>query len=252
MLPFVAVSHLVTRREIPYDVPVMETFTRDNVRINIDTLLTFSIVEPHRFVYNISANEFDRVLQASCQDALRTLVRTLTVEESVGLRRGDTTDLKAAISGDVESYGVVVDKIVVTTVQPPIEFVRSQELRQLAIVQRAEQAERQALALQQQADADELTHQKIIAEAEAEALRLARLEERPTCYPAAAEYDWQSNQLNVARSPAGNTRAMLQLGNVGDITRVLLTRDLMRAEQQTSANGEEKPLAGLEPYADQS
>src|SRR5215472_990327 len=49
--PFIVVSHLVTRRVIPFEVPVSEAPTRDNVRITLQALVTFSINDPYRFVY---------------------------------------------------------------------------------------------------------------------------------------------------------------------------------------------------------
>ena len=73
--PRILVSHLVTRREIPFDVPAVEMPTQDNVRVNVDILTTFSITDPYKFVYSISADDFDQVLQATCQDSLRSMVR---------------------------------------------------------------------------------------------------------------------------------------------------------------------------------
>ena len=43
MLPTIVVSHLVTRREIPFDVPVASVPTKDGVRVDVDVLLTFGI-----------------------------------------------------------------------------------------------------------------------------------------------------------------------------------------------------------------
>src|SRR5688572_19085325 len=73
--PWIAISHLVTRREIPFEVIVVDAPTQDNVRARLETLFTFTISDPYRFVYNISADDFDRVFQATCQDSLRALVR---------------------------------------------------------------------------------------------------------------------------------------------------------------------------------
>jgi len=97
--PWVAVSHLVTRREIPYDAPVFETPTRDNVRASIDTLITFAITDPYRFVYNITADDFDQVLQASCQDALRTMVRQVTLDKVMDVGTTETDALRNALDG---------------------------------------------------------------------------------------------------------------------------------------------------------
>jgi hypothetical protein len=112
----------------------------------------------------------------------------------------------------------------------------------LAVAQRAEQIEKQALAQQRQADAETLerdallvhlmqaqAHQQVVTlEAQTEALRLAQLEERLHRFPHAAQYDWQSQQLEVARALAGNTRAVLQVGSAGDIPQALLVRDALR------------------------
>lgn len=72
--PWVVVTHLVTRREIPFDVPVVQAPTRDNVRASVDALVTFAISDPYRFVYNVSATDFDQVFQALCQDGMRMLI----------------------------------------------------------------------------------------------------------------------------------------------------------------------------------
>jgi regulator of protease activity HflC (stomatin/prohibitin superfamily) len=253
--PWIAVSHLVTRREIPYDVPVVEAPTRDGVRAGVDTLLTFTIVDPYRFVFRISTDDFDQVLQATCQEALRSLIRSIDVEEVMGLTERTTGDVRAAIGADMESYGIRIEKFKITYARPPEEFLLSQEQRQLAIVQRTEQAERQALAERRQADADTIEQQRLLArvarsrdalqiraqeaeasrrvaelEAVAEELRLAKLEERLRAYPLAAKYDWESERLKVARALAGNTRAVLQVGSADEISHALLVGDVLRDE----------------------
>jgi regulator of protease activity HflC (stomatin/prohibitin superfamily) len=253
--PWIAVSHLVTRREIPFDVPVLEAPTRDGVRAGMDTLLTFTIVDPYRFVFRISTDDFDQVLQATCQEALRALIRDTDVEEVMGLTERTTTDLRTAIGADMETYGIQIEKLKITYARPPEDFLRSQEQRQLAIVQRAEQAERQALAERRQADADTIEQQRLVArvarardalqiraqeaeanrrvaelEAATEELRLARLEERLRTYPLAAKYDWESERLKVARALAGNTHAVLQVGSADEISHALLVRDVLRDE----------------------
>jgi regulator of protease activity HflC (stomatin/prohibitin superfamily) len=223
------VSHLVTRREIPFDVPVVEALTQDNVRANVDCLVTFNITDPFRFIYNISAGDFDQVLQAVCQDTLRSLIRQISSEQVVNLARQDTTELQATLSAEVEPYGVTMRRVTITYAQPAAEIMRLQEARQLAVLQRAEQVEKQALAQRRQADEEVLVRQRVLAAAEVEALRLAKLEERLRAYPLAAQYEWQSAQLTVANALAGNTRAVLQVGNTDDIVRALVMRDFVQS-----------------------
>ncbi len=76
--PWIVVSHLVTTRETPFDAPSVEIPTRDDVRTNVDILLTFRIVAPERFVFSISAPDFDQVCQATCQEHVRLLIRDKT------------------------------------------------------------------------------------------------------------------------------------------------------------------------------
>jgi regulator of protease activity HflC (stomatin/prohibitin superfamily) len=253
--PWILVSHLVTRREIPFDVPAVELPTKDNVRVNVDILITFSITDPYKFVYSISADDFDQVFQAICQDSLRAMVRRITSDEAINLTQQDMNVLREVLGEAVAPYGIMVMKINVTHAQPPIDFMRSQEARQLAVLQQAEQAEKQALAQQRQADEEVLARQQVIAqverereglqaqvqqaemrrrmvelEAEAEELRLAKLEERLAKYPHAAQWEVETLQLEIGRALAGNTRAVLQFGTASDIVRTFLMRDSLQQD----------------------
>ena len=87
--PWFLVSRLVARREIPFDAPTVEALTKDNVRANVDTLLTFKIADPYKFVYSISADDFDQVFQAACQDTLRTIIRQITADQVADLKKQD-------------------------------------------------------------------------------------------------------------------------------------------------------------------
>ena len=215
--PWILVSHLVSRREIPFDAPAVEALTKDNVRANVDTLLTFKIIDPYLFIYSISATDFDLVFQAACQDTLRSIIRQVNADQVADLKKQDMEILIETLNGDLESYGVSVSKVSVTFAQPPADFVQSQEMRQLAVFQQAEQAEKQALATRRQADEEALARQKVMAEAENEDFRLAKLEARLNAYPQAAKWEWNGQRLGVSRALAANNRAMLRITNASDI-----------------------------------
>jgi regulator of protease activity HflC (stomatin/prohibitin superfamily) len=256
--PYIAVSHLVTRREIPFEVPVVDAPTQDNVRAALDALITFTITEPYRFVYSISAADFDQVLQASCQHAMRAMIRGIPWDRVNDLAGREADKLRTALSASAESYGVTIVKVNIVAARPPAEFFRSEEARHLAILQRSEHTEHQALAERRQASEDALARQRAQARAErereeaearrkvaevdleAQIARLARLEEALSKYPHAAEWEWQGAQLDVARALAGNTRAVLQVGNATEIARALTMGDLMRGstDQRAPADGD--------------
>jgi regulator of protease activity HflC (stomatin/prohibitin superfamily) len=273
LLPWVIVSHLVTRREIPYEVPPVEAPTRETVRVRIDALLTFGIVDAYRFVYRISADDFDHVLRAAALDVLRSLARRLSVEEVMGLSQQEAEAVRAALDEEVNRFGAAVTRVNITFARPPEAFLQTQEARNLAVLQRAEQAERQALALQRLADDEALALQRVAArlerelaevggrtrqaearrqlvdaEAQAEALRLAQLAERLASFPQAAAFDIRLQRLEVARSLAGNTRAVVQLGDMGDVARTVLMRDALQdaLEGDVPDGSTEPPAAAQE------
>jgi regulator of protease activity HflC (stomatin/prohibitin superfamily) len=248
--PWVIVSYLVTQREIPYDTPVLEVPTQDNVRASIDTLLTFAIVDAHRFVFSISAPDFDRVLAAASQDAVRRIARGIPADRIADLARQESAALGATLSTTVEPYGVEIRQVVITRARPSDEFVRAREGERLAAVQRAEQAERQTLELHRQADQDALARQQLVArlererqelesqlaqaetrrrvaasDVEAETVRLGKLDAALRAYPLAASWETQGARLEVSRALAGNTRAVVQIGPMEDIAGALVSRD---------------------------
>jgi len=250
--PFIVVTHLVSRREIPFDVPVVEAPTQDNVRASVDTLVTFNIVDPFKFVYSISTDDFDQVFQAACQDGLRHLVRSIGAEQVADLAKQDLSRFHEELGAEMEAYGVQISKITVTFAQPSAEVMQSLEARQLASVQQAEQTEKQALAQRRQKDLEDLARQEVLArierekellqlkiqeaklrqqlvelEAEAEELKLAKLEQRLKDYPNAAKWIWEGEKLEVSRALAGNTRAVLQLGEANEILSAFTVREML-------------------------
>jgi regulator of protease activity HflC (stomatin/prohibitin superfamily) len=231
--PWVPVSHIVTTRETPFDAPAMAIPTKDNVRTSVDMILTFSITAPEKFVFTISATDFDQVCQATCQESVRLLIRDKDSDQVLDITDADNQRLRATIGAVLEQYGVTVVRVVVTHVLPPIEFIASREARRLAGVQRAEEVEQHALEMLRQADREELQRQEIGARrqqielaAQNEVARLERLEARLREYPNALRWDVESQRLEVARALAANTRAMVQVGPGVDVAGALLMHTL--------------------------
>jgi len=231
--PWIIVSHIVTTRETPFDSPAASIPTKDDVRTNVDILMTFSIAEPEKFVFTISAPDFDQVCQATCQENVRLLVREKDSDDVLDLGEADSERLRSGIEATLAAYGVGVVRVVVTHVMPPMEFVASRESRRLATIQRAEEEEHHALAVLRQRDREELDRQRISARREAieleaanEVARLERLESRIHEYPNALKWDVETQRLEVARALAANTRAMVQVGPQGDVAASLLMHTL--------------------------
>jgi regulator of protease activity HflC (stomatin/prohibitin superfamily) len=236
--PWIAVTHVVTRREIPFVVPGVDVPTSDGVRVDVDLVITFAIEGAERFAFSISAPDFDVVCSAASQDALRRMVRGIGSQDVLDLAGASSDELRAAIGAALDTYGVVVHKVVIMAVRPPAEYMASLEARRFAEVRQAEQAEQHVLDRRRLADQiDLLRHgaeerrNLIELEAANEALRLERLQSRLATFPDAARWDFEGQRLDVARALAGNDRALLSVGDPGRLTDALVGSELRDAIQ---------------------
>jgi regulator of protease activity HflC (stomatin/prohibitin superfamily) len=267
--PTVVVTHLVTTREIPFGALVRAAPTADDVRVDIEILFTFQIQEPGKFVYNTTAPDFDAVCLGSAQATVREIARSVKSETILDMVGRESDTVREALSSALERYGVRVTRVLVVRVDPPPGFLATREARRLAIIRTTQQEEEAGLDRRVQADRDALARQEAQArferqkeqaelaaairrreielEADTEALRLEKLQERLAAFPEAARWDWAGERLKVARKLAGNSRAMLHLGGGGgDVADVLAAGAFMEPGVREAADD---PAAGDAPGA---
>ena len=150
--PLVALSHLVTTREIAFDVPVSEVRSADGVGVAVDVLLTLRIADPVKFAYAITPGDADQFVQAACQDAVRTLVRGIEAMSALDLNSTQSDSLRQVIDPKLDRFGIDVSDVAFTRVTLPAALTDSLEARRLASLQLAEQAESYALDKRRLAD----------------------------------------------------------------------------------------------------
>jgi regulator of protease activity HflC (stomatin/prohibitin superfamily) len=240
--PIVALSHLVTTREIAFDVPVSEVRSADGVGVAVDVLLTLRIADPVKFAYAITPGDADQFVQAACQDAVRTLVRGIEALSALDLNSTQSDSLRQVIDPKLEAFGIGVSNVAFTRVTLPAALTDSLEARRLASLQLAEQAETSLLDKRRLADHAALISQEaesrraaVEHEAAAEALRLAMLEERIAANPNAARYDLELSRIRVAEQLAGNSRAVVSLGATDLMSSLLVAREAVVANAATDA-----------------
>ena len=242
VLPLFALSHLITTREVAFDVPVNEVRSADGVGVAVDVLLTLRIADPVKFAYAITPGDADQFVQAACQDAVRTLVRGIEAMSALDLNSTQSDSLRKVIDPKLEAYGIDVSNVAFTRVTLPAALTDSLEARRLASLQLAEQAETSLLDKRRLADAAALVAQQaesrrasVEFEAVAEAVRLEKLEERIAANPNAARYDLETARLRVAEQLAGNSRAVVSLGGGDLFSSLLLARETDGGALSTAA-----------------
>jgi len=227
--PNVLLSHIITTRELGFDVPVTQVPSADGVGITVDALLTLGIVDHAKLVYNITTGDLDQLLHATAQDAVRALVRSTAALDALDFGDAAAEGLRTAIDAKLATYGVVCRNVTFTRIQLPAPIAESLEARRLAAVQLAEEDENHTLNLKRLSDRATLIAQEqesrkraVELEAAAEAARLEAMEQRLTKYPKAAAYDLETGRLRVAQQLAGNSRAVINVGG-GDLVSGLLS-----------------------------
>ncbi len=242
--PFLALTHLVTTRELAFDVPVAAVRSVDGVNVNVDMVLTLGIEDPVKLAYSITTSDLDEFIHATSQEAVRLLIRRMEALSALDLGHAEADLLRAAIDAKLAAYGVDVRNVAFTRVLLPDALTASLEARRLATIQLAEEKENYALEERRLNDRanlialDQDSRRKALElESLAEALRFKKLEERLTAYPTAARYDLETQRLKVAQQLAGNSRAVVSLGG-SDLVSELLT------VQQAGGLGLATPDAG--------
>ncbi len=250
--PLVALSHVVTTREIAFDVPVTEVRSADGIGITIDSLLTIRISDPVKFVYAITARDADQYIQAACQDAVRMLVRSIDALSTLDLGAVQAARLQDVVAPKLDPYGVGISGVAITRVSLPAAITESLEARRLASLQIAEAAEAYQLDKRRLADQAALIAQEaesrrhaVELEAENEAIRLSKLEERLAANPLAARYDLEAGRLRAMQELAGNAHAVVTFGGSDLIGSVVAAQAAQG--MQAVPSGAPAPVASAEP-----
>ncbi len=227
--PNMMLSHIVTTRELGFDVPVTQVVSADGVGVIVDVLLTLGIEDHAKLVYNITTGDLDQLLHATAQDTVRALVRETAALDALDLGEAGAERLRGRIDAKLATYGVDCRAVTFTRIQLPAPISASLEARRLSNVQLAEEEESHTLNLRRLADRATLVVREqearlraVELEAVAEASRLASLEQRLTNHPKAAAYDLETGRLRVAQQLAGNSRAVVNVGG-GDLLSGLLS-----------------------------
>ncbi|NLU67825.1 SPFH domain-containing protein [Streptomyces sp. HNM0574] len=112
-----------TATEIPYSAPVVACPTHENVPLRaIEFFLKFRITDAVLFVRTIGAGNFDLVLSAAVQDAIRQRGRMVHTERAYDLRGSDVHDMQELLTRQLSRYGVRITGCNIPDVQLPAQY----------------------------------------------------------------------------------------------------------------------------------
>jgi len=125
------VSHVVTRATITYSAPSRQVPCADNVMVDINLSLTFSIgpsfEDAEAFVYTLGCTRFDEFLAAEVEEGVRGLVYSVTHDRVNDLREEFAQSMLASLSGKFRPFGVQIKNVKVTETRLPRNLAKSLE-----------------------------------------------------------------------------------------------------------------------------
>jgi regulator of protease activity HflC (stomatin/prohibitin superfamily) len=125
--PWHSVDRLVSKQLIVFDAPVKACKTKDDISINIDTLVVLEIHQAFDFVYKLGPDKLDDILRAMQEEILRSLVAELGVEDIYDLQGEQTKENVEVMNEQLSEYGVRVQQFIVRNVSIPSDMARDFE-----------------------------------------------------------------------------------------------------------------------------
>lgn len=118
--------------------------TKDNVTIQVDSVLYFQVLDPVKVTYNVA--NFEGAVEMIVQTALRAIVGSMTLNESLSERQAINARMQEQLDREIEVWGVKVHRIEIRDIIPP-EDIRAAMEKQM-------RAERERIAMVTTADGE--------------------------------------------------------------------------------------------------
>jgi regulator of protease activity HflC (stomatin/prohibitin superfamily) len=129
--PFIDALQAVDMREIPRPGDRQEVITRDNVAVAVNATIFTQVVDAKQALFSIA--EFDVAIDALARTALRSVIGTLTLDQTLSERERINVDVQQQMEVVTDKWGIRISRIEIVEIAPPPQIL-------------------QALALQKQAD----------------------------------------------------------------------------------------------------
>ena len=181
-IPFVEkVAKVVTLKEQVADFPPQPVITKDNVTMQIDTVVYFQITDPKLYTYGIEQPMV--AIENLSATTLRNIIGDLELDQCLTSRDIINTKMRTILDEATDPWGIKVNRVELKKILPPKEIQNAMEKQMKAERERREailraEGEKRAAILEAEGEkesailrADAKKQQQILeAEGEAEAI----------------------------------------------------------------------------------
>ncbi|WP_294394690.1 SPFH domain-containing protein [uncultured Clostridium sp.] len=126
IIPFVDfVRKRVSTKQQILDVPPQSVITKDNVKISVDNVIFYKLLNPRDAVYNIEDYKAGIVYSATTN--IRNIIGNMTLDEVLSGRDKINQDLLTIIDEVTDAYGIKILSVEIKNIVPPAEIQQAME-----------------------------------------------------------------------------------------------------------------------------
>ena len=132
------ISRKVSLKEKVIDFPPQPVITKDNVTMEIDTVIYFQITDPKLYAYGVES-PMDAIENLTAT-TLRNIIGELELDESLTSRETINTKIRTVLDEATDPWGIKINRVEVKNITPPRDIQQAMEKQM-----RAERERREAI-----------------------------------------------------------------------------------------------------------
>ncbi|HIW49259.1 MAG TPA: SPFH/Band 7/PHB domain protein [Firmicutes bacterium] len=137
LIPFIdRVSKKVNLKELVADFPPQAVITKDNVTMQIDTVIYLQITDPKLYVYGVD-NPI-RAIENLTATTLRNIIGELELDQTLTSRDVINTKMRSILDEATDPWGIKINRVELKNIMPPKEIQDSMEKQMKAERERRE------------------------------------------------------------------------------------------------------------------
>ena len=186
-IPFIErVAKVVSLKEQVADFPPQPVITKDNVTMQIDTVVYFQITDPKLYTYGIEQPMV--AIENLAATTLRNIIGDLELDQCLTSRDIINTKMRAILDEATDPWGIKVNRVELKNILPPKEIQNAMEKQMKAERERREailraEGEKRAAILEAEGEKEsailraDAKKQQQILEAEGEAAAILKVQQ---------------------------------------------------------------------------